>query len=1007
MPITLITGPANAGKARAVLDAVRAHVAHGEQPLLVLPTGVDADRYRRELALEGPVSGVSVCLFAGLLDRAARCAAAEDQDLGRPPLSAGAREQMLCTHVRRLRGSPGTPRRLARSLGGAIAELQAAQVSPGDLRAGLRRGMGSEEPRARMLLELHERYSHSLAKHRLLDAETRARRALDALRARPALWRAGARPAPVLLYGFDDLTDLEMDAVQTLGRNVDAPVTVALAYEPGRVAFAGRAFAFQELLPFSAQHVQLGPRSEYYARRSRAALHHIERRLFEASDSGDPAEPAREGAESIPGQGEQLSLIEGPDAASDLPSADGTAPAQGVRLLRGGSPQAEAALIAAQARALIDEGFSAAEIAIVHRAPTSVADDLAAALEAVGVPHTIASRTRLADTALGRALVGLLACACAGLDGVAEASLGDLLAWLRAPGLLDRPRLADRLEERALRAGIRDAKGARRLWELEHWKLERIDRVRASAELGAGALLASAHGELMRLFGAPRAGCAVVLDPRHEEPAAALQAALQTIAELRELETVEPALVGGAAGILDALWAAELPRAHRLQTSAVALLDPLALRARRVRALFACGLQEGVFPMPAGSDPVFSEEMRARVAAVSGSRLAHRQDALAAERYLLYATVSRPEERLYLSWHDSGRDGATTPPSLFLDEVCELFGQELRNECLSDQSAERSSRRGASGGAVQSSELDARLLGELRAREVWSASSLERWAACPMSWFIERMLRAGDLEPEPEPRARGSLAHAVLGDVLVGLRAQAGSARISPASLLHAQKLMREALRRREQELPLSVAVERQATARRRLEADLDRYLRHAAQECAPFEPVHLELSFGFPQEPGGLPPLKLADGVLLRGRIDRVDVGPEGQAIVYDYKSGRTGSGHSGSRWVQEGRFQMALYMRAVSELLGLTVLGGLYQPLAGTDLRARGVLAEDSGLTLSCVRTDSFDRDQLGELVQETCAAALRAAREAQAAQIERRPKTCAYGGGCMHPAICRCDR
>ena len=29
---------------------------------------------------------------------------------------------------------------------------------------------------------------------------------------------------------------------------------------------------------------------------------------------------------------------------------------------------------------------------------------------------------------------------------------------------------------------------------------------------------------------------------------------------------------------------------------AVAVLDPLALRARRVRALFVCGLQEGVFP---------------------------------------------------------------------------------------------------------------------------------------------------------------------------------------------------------------------------------------------------------------------------------------------------------------------------------------------------------------------------------------------------------------------------
>ena len=50
MPITLITGPANAGKAQVVMDAVRRHVAHGEEPLLVVPTRADAEHYLRELA---------------------------------------------------------------------------------------------------------------------------------------------------------------------------------------------------------------------------------------------------------------------------------------------------------------------------------------------------------------------------------------------------------------------------------------------------------------------------------------------------------------------------------------------------------------------------------------------------------------------------------------------------------------------------------------------------------------------------------------------------------------------------------------------------------------------------------------------------------------------------------------------------------------------------------------------------------------------------------------------
>jgi ATP-dependent helicase/nuclease subunit B len=312
---------------------------------------------------------------------------------------------------------------------------------------------------------------------------------------------------------------------------------------------------------------------------------------------------------------------------------------------------------------------------------------------------------------------------------------------------------------------------------------------------------------------------------------------------------------------------------------------------------------------------------------------------------------------------------------------------------------------GATGVSATADGWTQRLMPELRERELWSASSLERWSACPASWFIERLLRAQDLEPEPEPLARGSLAHLVLRDVFEGLREQTGSARLTASSLKTARALMAQALERREAEAPLTVAQERLPLARRRLEVDLDRYLLHAAEQSSPLEPTHIELSFGFPEEPGSLPPLKLADGVLLRGRIDRIDVGSGGQAIVYDYKSGRTGSGHSGVKWLQSGHMQMALYMRVVSELLGLDVVGGLYQPLSGGDPRARGLLAVDAGLEISHVRTDRCDCEQIEEIVGEVCESALQAARQAQAGAIEARPATCSYAGGCMYPTICRC--
>ena len=79
MPITLITGPANAGKAQVVLDAVRRDIAHGQEPLLIVPTRADAEHYLRELAGEGAAMGVRVQRFDGLIEEAVRRAGVRER----------------------------------------------------------------------------------------------------------------------------------------------------------------------------------------------------------------------------------------------------------------------------------------------------------------------------------------------------------------------------------------------------------------------------------------------------------------------------------------------------------------------------------------------------------------------------------------------------------------------------------------------------------------------------------------------------------------------------------------------------------------------------------------------------------------------------------------------------------------------------------------------------------------------------------------------------------------
>jgi ATP-dependent helicase/DNAse subunit B len=1035
VPITLITGPANAGKARAVMDAVRGQLARGQEPWLIVPTAADVERYRRELGGEGGVAmGVRVERFAALIGELVRRAGT-----GGAALGALGRERVLAAIVRQgaegrgeaadvpgragstddsnaaqAQATPGFVRALAR----LVAELEAQRVTPARLRGALAAWTMADRdgsPERAALGRLFEEYRRAQERSGRIDPERRAARALDALRRTPALWGG----TPVGFYGFDDLTPPQLDAIETLGASVDAPVTVALSYEPGRTAYAGRASTFQALAPLAAEHHELQARAEHYAPGARAALYHLERSLFE------------------------------PDAAR----AD---PGDAVRLLEGGDERAELELVAREIGALLDAGTAPEEIALVHRSPGAVADLLAEVLGAARIPYALQRRRPFAHTAVGRALIGLLRCASP------AGTASDLLAWLRAPGLLERLELADRLEADARRAGASGAEQARALWEERHWPLQALDRMREAAERGTPALCERAARELGWLFAAPRRGTAPRLERDELDEARALVAGGRALGELRDLARAAPEVTTDPAELARVLEEVTFVSGERAGVGSVAVLDPLALRARRVQALFLCGLQEGVFPAPPRARALLGEEERRRLAEASGLVLGRPEDALAAERYLLYAAVSRPERRLTLSWHAADGEGMPCARSLFVDDVCDLFDARLSERRVSrsqgavgwpgsDGRFHACAPNEGPGGPMSPGvgEVEVRgaraatprhglaplrdegLLEELHTR-TWSASSLEAWASCPTRWFVERLLRARDLDPHPEPLARGGLAHAALKDTFEGLARETGSARLTPAHLPRACTLLKAALQERAREFPLSVAPERLPGARRRLEADLERYLAHAAgvapagavrngrparsdgpsgdgrparngtPQPSHLEPTHFELAFGFDEEENSLPALDLGEGVRLRGRIDRVDVGEGGEAVVYDYK-GR--SAPPGAKWIQEGSLQVPLYMRAVESLLGLRAAGGFYQPLAGSDLRARGVLEGES--ELDCVRGDRLERGELEELLGEAVAAARTAAAQAGRGELEARPQTCAFKGGCAYPTICRCER
>jgi ATP-dependent helicase/DNAse subunit B len=979
--LTLVTGPANAEKARVVLDGYRKALARGEAPVLVVPTLADVDRYRSELAEGGLVFGTHVARFEWLIDEAARRAGVPGRPLAGLARRRVAAAAVADTSLSALAASAAT----AGFVGALLAlvdELEQRRVTPQRLTHALRAWAEEDERRrayADEVCALYSAYRRRLERLRRSDRPLYAVAALDALREQPAAWGA----TPVFIYGFDDLTPIEADAVQTLAQ-IGARVTLSLAYEPGRLAFSGRATTFAELYGPEVEHVALTAREEHYAPAARRALHHLERGLFEL---------------------EQGTLFD-PDPVD---------PGAAVTLLRGGGERAELELVAAEAARLIGEQHvPAEEIAVVVRDPGAIARLLAEVFEGAGVPVALQRHVAFGHTALGRGLLALLRCAL--LDGSAD----DLVAWLRTPGLLRLPALADDLEALARQTGARSADAARALWEAEHWPLQAIDRVRDAQGRGGAALLRRCSAELVGLFSAPRRRAAEVLAGPDVQDGAVLAAGRAALEQLAALAAADATLAPQPRELAQLLGDLDVRCGGRPARGSVTVTDPLSLRARRVRALFACGLQEGAFPRLPRAAPFFGDAERDQIAAASGLRLG-RRDELGAERYLFYATVSRPEERLYLSWHEADDEGERAVRSFFVSDVCDLFGGELERRArtrslgqvgwlqgvapserarLRERAAAGPRRREPVIGAL----TDPALLAGLRERASWSASGIELWAGCPVKWFVERLLKPAGLLPDPELMLRGALAHLLLETTLRGLAERTGSARLTPATLPLAQQLAAAALDGLEHDARLTMSrdLSRQRALAHRLRSDLLRYLEHAATDGSQLEPAELELAFGGPADERDT--LQLGDEVRLRGRIDRIDVGPDGRAIVYDYK-GRVAV--ESASWREKRKFQVALYMLVARDVLGLDPIGGLYQPLGGSDQRPRGLLIEDAEPGLRSVATDrrpraAFDAVLDGVLGDVRCAVA-----ELRAGALGPRPESCAYnGGGCQYPTICRCE-
>ncbi len=1020
MPLTLVLGPANSAKAGEVLGAYA--LAARRDALLVVPTAADVSHYERELAAPGVTLGRALT-FPGLIEEIAFRAGHRGGRLTPLQRDRVVRRAIAAVRLESLAGS-AAGNGFAPAAVRLIAELEQRRVTPQRFTAALREWAGGATSRVafcRDIAAIYRRYRDELAVLDMVDAELFAWGALDALRERPPSWGG----TPVFLYGFDDLTPIEIDAVETLSRLAGVETTVSLTYEPGRPALAARATVVEDLRAVAQSVTQLPALDDHYSPGSRSALHQLERNLFE------PGPPVVE-------------------------------PGEAVTLMEAGGERAEAELVAAEVLQALAAGVPAHEIVVVCRSLAGSGELFERALNRMGIAATSARQLPLEHTALGRALLGLVRFA---LSRPEQRAVRDLIAYLRHPGVVASIDAVDELEAELRRAGVANVAGSlagpggpggpggsggsgadalRPAFEL-------LERLRATADPGV-----ALPDQVSRLLAAPHRGTASLLTGAQELDARAASTVIEALMQLRQLNEGPLA----AADMIELLEGLRV-QAHGLPPAgAVLVAEPLAIRARRFRRVFVTGLCEGEFPSPqtAAGDPFLGDERRREVALATGLVLPQSTDPLDRERYLLYACVSRATERVSFSYRSSDEDGNLVIASPFLDDIAELFPgdwrQRRRRRLLADvvwspEDAPNERERtlaeaftaGVAADASHSAEPEtgvgigdidpARVLSEaalahVRHRRIVSAGALESFGACPVKWLVERQLSLRDLEPDPEPLARGAFIHAVLERVFARL-----DGALNPSSAAGAEELLRTEIRSSalvadRVRVAAGQAPEVRAAVLRGIEAELRRYLIEEAADGCEFVPVRTELRFGLEPDsptdeadapegdPGGseaFAPVELDDGseqVLLSGIVDRVDVDPADarRVIVRDYKSGARRDSWPAAHWLEDRQIQVALYMIAVQRLLGVRAVAGFYQPLAGEDRRPRGALATGTAAGGRVVVRDELGEGELEQLLDQIEAEAVALAATLRRGELTPCPDTCSVNGTCSHPGICWAD-
>jgi ATP-dependent helicase/nuclease subunit B len=373
-------------------------------------------------------------------------------------------------------------------------------------------------------------------------------------------------------------------------------------------------------------------------------------------------------------------------------------------------------------------------------------------------------------------------------------------------------------------------------------------------------------------------------------------------------------------------------------------------RISKVKAIFCLGAVEGAFP--ASAPPSLLTDAEKEAAGKAGVDLRSTAEESRREAMLsVYATVSKATQRVFLSYPKRGDSGEAQGPAPALSRIAALFpecrtdfGEDAPYLYASREMAVRQMAAGAGhapgwlyeafrreGDAISSLSgftNSASLGGKDEYRKAiasplaTSVSMIEKYEACPFSFFAEYLLRPSPKrKPEFAPTDVGSLLHSIVRRFSRMLLTGQLSASIGEAEARAAiEKIASEEIDASEK---LSLNISKAYLGRRVLRAATLSCLAILAQTReGAFALARSEAGFGYGTGLEGVLLSTQEGEALIQGVIDRIDEG-EGLVRVIDYKAT---ADFDLARSYHGLSLQLMVYSMAAVRAFGARGAGGMY---------------------------------------------------------------------------------